>query len=164
MKVLGHIRGGNGLRLAYTLAEVMISVLLVGTLTVALYAGFSQGFSVIQSARENLRATQIMVQRMESIRLYTWSQVLDTNNYLKPAFIEVYDPLGRTNNTAGTVYYGTIKSQIPSDLPDAYRTNMRTITVQLTWTNYTRGRAIPFLRQMETRVARNGMQNYIFGK
>ena len=142
----------------------MIAVLIVGTLVMALYAGFSQGFSVIQSARENLRATQIMVQRMETIRLYTWSQVLDTNNYLKPTFVEFYDPLGRTNNTAGTRYFGTISSQVPSDLPVAYRTNMRTITVQMSWTNYTRGRAIPFSRQMETRVARNGMQNYVYGK
>jgi len=166
MKFLGQNRGGNGPRQAYTLAEVMISVLLVGTLTIALYAGFSQGFSVIQSARENLRATQIMVQRMESIRLYTWSQVLDTNNYLKPTFVEFYDPLGRTNNTAGTRYYGAVISRMPTatDLPPDYRTNMRTITVQLSWTNYTRGKAIPSTRQMETRVSRNGMQNYIFGK
>ena len=58
----------------------MISVLIVGTLILSLYAGFSQGFSIIQTSRENLRATQILVQRMETIRLYTWSQVLDTGH------------------------------------------------------------------------------------
>jgi len=142
----------------------MISVLIVGTLTLSLYASFSQGFSVIQTSRENLRATQILVQRMETIRLYTWSQVQDTATYLKPTFTEYYDPLGRTNNSAGALYQGTITCQVPMDLPPAYRTNMQTITVRLFWTNYNKGEPVVCSRQMQTRVARNGMQNYVYGK
>jgi Tfp pilus assembly protein PilE len=164
MNRAGHDLGRTAKEKAYTLAEVMISVLIVGTLILSLYAGFSQGFSVIQSSRENLRATQILVQRMETIRLYTWSQSLDTTKYLQPSFVDYYDPRGRSNNTAGLVYQGTITSEIPLDLPVAYQADMRTITVRLYWTNFNQGEPIVFSRQMQTRVARNGIQNYIYGK
>jgi prepilin-type N-terminal cleavage/methylation domain-containing protein len=164
MNTRGHAEDRKYGRNAYTLVEVMVAVLIVGILTMTLYAGFSQGFSVIQSARENLRATQIMVQRMETIRLYTWSQVLDNVNYLKPTFTEYYDPLGSTNNSTGTRYQGTISTQIPADMPAGYGTNMRTITVRVYWTNFSKGQPIVFSREMQTLVARYGMQNYIFGK
>ena len=36
----------------YTLAEVMVAALVLGTMTVSLYAGFSSGFALIRLARE----------------------------------------------------------------------------------------------------------------
>ena len=72
---------------AHSLPEAIIAALVVGTMLVSLYAGFSSGFTIVQSAREELRATQIILARMESIRLYTWSQLHDTNNFLKPTFV-----------------------------------------------------------------------------
>ena len=51
---------------------------ILGVVATSLYGAFTAGFFVIQSTRENLRATQIMVQKMEAIRLLTWSQVGDT--------------------------------------------------------------------------------------
>jgi len=147
----------------YTLIEVMVAVGLMGLVTVSLYAGFSFGFGVIQSTRDNLRATQILMRRTEAIRLYTWSQVMNTNNYLVPNFVEYYDPLGAASSSLGTVYYGRILSEIPSDLPENYRTNTRTITVTLQWTNTIGGRPRTISQSMQTRVARYGMQNYIYG-
>ena len=149
----------------YTFAEVLVASAIVGFVATALYGAFSAGFCVIQSTRENLRATQILVQKMEAVRLFTWSQVADTNNYLKFNFSEAYDPLGATNNCGGAQYTGYVRSSVPAsgDLPEAYRTNMRTITVTLYWTNYNGGKAIMHQREMQTRVARNGMQNYIWG-
>jgi hypothetical protein len=132
---------------------------------ISLCVGFTAGFSTIRTTRENLRATQIMMQKMEAVRLFTWSQVGDTNNYLKSTFTEVYDPLGATNNGSGPKYTGYVTASMPvaGDLPEAYRTNMRTITVNVSWTNYIGAKAIPHQREMRTRVARNGMQNYIWG-
>jgi hypothetical protein len=133
--------------------------------SISLCVGFTAGFSTIRTTRENLRATQIMMQKMEAVRLFTWSQVGDTNNYLKSTFTEVYDPLGATNNGAGPKYTGSVTASMPAagDLPEAYRTNMRTITVNVSWTNYNGTKAIVHQREMRTRVARNGMQNYIWG-
>src|SRR5213593_2815579 len=84
---------------AFTFVEVVVAAFLVGLMTLSIFACFSSGFTIIQSARENLRATQIMLQRVEAVRLFTWNQVLDTTNHLKPTFTEYYDPLGVTNNT-----------------------------------------------------------------
>ena len=158
-------QGANHREKGYTLAEVLVATAILGFVSTSLYGAFSAGFCVIQSTRENLRATQIMVQKMEAIRLFTWSQVTDTNNYLKSTFVAPYDPLGVTNNCAGAKYTGYVTASTPAtgDLPDAYRTNMRTITVTLYWTNYHGAKAIVNQREMQTRVARNGMQNYIWG-
>jgi Tfp pilus assembly protein PilE len=149
----------------YTLAEVLVAGAILGLVATSLYGAFSAGFCLIQSTREDLRATQIMVQKMEAVRLFTWTQVADTNNYLVPTFTEPYDPLGVTNNCAGASYTGYVTASVPAvgDLPEAYRTNMRTITVSLYWTNYLGTKAILHKREMQTRVARNGMQNYIWG-
>jgi prepilin-type N-terminal cleavage/methylation domain-containing protein len=146
---------------AFTLVEVVFAVLILGLLMASLYGGFSYGFTVIQSSREDLRATQILVRRMEALRLYTWSQVLDTN-YLSPVFTERYDVLAGTSG-AGALYAGVVTTTIPADLPAAYRTNMRAVAITLYWTNYLGKRTIVRTRQMETRVAHNGMQNYVWG-
>ena len=147
---------------AFTFVEVLIAALVIGLMGFSLFACFSSGFTIVKSSRENLRATQIMLQRIEAIRLFTWNQVLDTTNYLKPTFTDYYDPQSPVANE-GSVYSGFVTSSIPADLPAAYRTNMRTITITLYWTNYNGTQSVVRSRQVATRVARYGIQNYIWG-
>jgi type II secretory pathway pseudopilin PulG len=151
-------------RAAFTLVEASVGTLLVGLVAIALYAGFSSGFAAVQTARENLRATQILVQRMETVRLLTWSQILDTNRYLKPIYIDYYDPTGLSSNSAGERYTATVRAILPTNLPAAYRTNVRDITITLYWTNRNGKQAVTHSREMTTRVARIGMQQYIYGQ
>jgi len=148
----------------YTFVEVLVASGLLGFVAATLYGGFAVGFCIIQATRENLRATQIMVQKTEAVRLLTWSQTGDTN-YLKPVFVEAYDPLGVRTNSGGAQYTGYVSATLPPSgaLPEAYRTNMRTITVTVYWTNYIGAKPIVHRRDMQTRVARNGMQNYVWG-
>ena len=157
--------GANHSERGYALPEVMVGAAIFGIVAIALYAGFTAGFCLIRSTRENLRATEIMLQKLEAVRLFTWSQVGDTTNYLKSAFTEVYDPLGAAKGCGGPKYMGKVTAGVPAvgELPEAYRTNMRTITVSVSWTNYNGTTAIKHQREMQTRVARNGMQNYIWG-
>src|SRR6266516_8115984 len=63
---------------AYSVVEVLVAVFLLGTLTVSLFGAFSSGLMMVRLERENLRATQILVQKMETVRLLTWSQLSDT--------------------------------------------------------------------------------------
>ncbi len=146
---------------AYTFAEVLVSVLAVAFVLVSMYAAFSSGFNVIRSSRENLRATQIMVQRTEDVRLYTWSQLLNTNAYLVSPFTEVYDPLGPTNG--GFKYYGTLTLLPASSMPAAYRANMRVLEISVRWTNTINGSLKPHSRALQTLVARYGVANYVYG-
>jgi len=142
-------------RQAYTLTEVLVAVGIIGVLFVSLYLAFSAGFTVIRVARENLRATQILVQREETVRLYTWSQLQDPA-YFKTSFVDNYAPLG-------TTYYGSIKLDQPANMGSpGYLADMRTMTLTVSWTN-TIGKPQPHVRQMQTQVARYGLQNYVFG-
>ena len=149
---------------AYTIVEVVVAVFVLAIMLIALYGGFSAGFAVVQASRENLRATQILVQKMETVRLLNWKQVLDTNKFLTPTFSDWYDPLGTNTNSRGVFYQGFISTNGPSDLPASYAPNMRSITVTVFWTNYAHKPSTNIIvrsRQMQTYVARYGMQNYM---
>ena len=94
----------------------------------------------------------------------TWSQI--TNGVLaSPTFSDWYSPPGTNTQCAGVQYQGVVSVATgDSDFPADYRTNMRMVTVTLYWTNAGLGAAPPVVRsrQMQTSVARYGMQNYIY--
>lgn len=140
---------------AFTLVEVLIAMCIMGTSIVAFYAGVSWGFGVVQVARENLRATQILAEKMDTVRLYTFEQVT-SNSFIPTTFIASY--YGATNN-GGLLYTGTVtiaNFNLPN--PPVYSNDLRIISVDLTWTS---GR-VPRTRSMSTIVARNGLQTYIY--
>lgn len=143
-------------REAFTLTEVMVAVGLIGILFISLYMSFSMGFALIRSARENAHATQLLVQRAEGLRLYSWNQLLDPT-YFKTNFTD------SSPSALGTVYYGTIQLSIPANIGSPnYRTNMRAVTISVRWTNAV-GTPLPHYREMHTQVAKYGVQNYEFG-
>lgn len=132
-----------------------MAVAIVGVLFLSLCLAFSAGFTVIRVARENLRATQILVQREETVRLYTWEQLQDPA-YFKTNFVDNYAPLG-------TTYFGTITLAKPANMGSpSYLNDMRTMTLTVRWTNGI-GKPLPHVREMQTQVARYGLQNYVFG-
>ena len=144
-------------RAAFSLVEVLVAMGIIGVLFVALYAGFLSGFRVLHLARENLRATQVMLEKMETLRLYSWQQ-LNTSGFIPGSFTARYDPTA-TNNAAMT-YYGTISISNYSSIYGSvsYASNIRVVTVQVVWTNSGLRRT----RVMSTLVSRNGLQNYIY--
>jgi len=147
----------RGVLSAFTLAEVMVAVLVVSIAVVSLYTGVSSGFALVKLAREDLRATQIILQKMEAIRLYTWSQITDANYFSTNTCVAYYDPAGQANGSGGVAY--TVNTAISTDTPAAsYSPNMRRVTVQVSWVSGTVNRR----REVSTYVARYGMQNYIY--
>ena len=156
-----NVRG----KVAYTLAEVMIAVFLLSIMMISLYAGFWSGFAVARLSRENLRATQIMVQKLEAVRIYNWKQVTNSA-ILKTNFVDYYNPSGTNDNTYGAYYQCFVSvTSPPSDIPSAYSANMRAVSVKVYWTNYLQKpntNVIVRSREMKTYVARFGMQDYIY--
>ena len=147
---------------AYTLPEVAVTVLLVAVAGISLYAGFSSGFLVVQHTRDNVRATQIMMEWMETSRLYTWTQIR-SNGYVTPAFKEAYDPNSTTNK--GTTFVGFNSHwRATTNLPAEYGSNVEVLTVTVYWTNYNGKMATVHSRQMQTYYARYGLQNYVLAK
>src|SRR5438034_10804996 len=90
---------------AYTLAEILVCVLIINIGAAGLMGCFKYAFFVTKLARENQRATQVMLERAEAIRLCSWDQVR-SNGFIPSTFSEYYDPTS-TNGSAGVIYTGT---------------------------------------------------------
>ena len=142
-----------------------MAIFILGIMLVSLFAGFSSGLLVVQVARENLRATQIMMQKTEQIRLFTWIQMTNSS-FVKTNFSDFFVVTG-TNSGIGTTYKGfiTVTTPASNSIPVDYASNTRGITLTVYWTNYPHGRAanaITRSRTMQTLVARYGMQDYVY--
>lgn len=133
--------------------EALVAMAIFGISFFSLYAGISQGFSIIGNARENLRATQIMVEKMETIRLYSWYQ-LNTSGFIPATFTEAYKPNGGDD---GLTYQGRLTiSAGPNDV--TYNADLRLVRIDLSWTSGGRTHN----RSMNTYVTKHGLQNYIY--
>lgn len=148
---------------AFSLIETVMGAMMVSFLFVSLYAGMSGGFAFTKVARENLRATQIMLERMEGIRLYNWDQLV-SSNMIPLTFTNYYYPLASSNQSRGIPYAGTFalsNVNFPSPAP-SYANDMRLITVRIWWTNSLGTNQVVRSRQMQSLVGRLGVQNYVF--
>src|SRR5258707_11267987 len=90
-KVPKGAEGGGASESAFTISEVVVAVAVLTIISLGFYTALSSGFGILQASRENLRATQVMMQKLEGIRLCTWSQLTNFT------FSEPYNPLASTN-------------------------------------------------------------------
>ncbi|MFT4588025.1 MAG: prepilin-type N-terminal cleavage/methylation domain-containing protein [Candidatus Binatia bacterium] len=148
------VSGRPNRRSGFTLVEVMVASGILGLVVVALFAGITMCFSTVQLSRENVRATQILQDKMESIRLYNWDQI-NTSGFIPTSFVEPHYPGGSTNS--GVFYSGTMAIE-PAPITESYSNDLRSVTVAVSWTSD----GVPRLRDMQTYVSRYGLQNYIY--
>ena len=156
----GKFLGGAS---AFTLIEVMIAMAITAIIFSAVHYGILTGFVMVQSAREQLRGNQICLSRMEGIRLCNWDTQLFDTNIVPTSFVEYYYPVGLGYQTNGVVYYGTLSfSNISFSTTPSYATNMRLLTVTVTWTNSGQGKANIHSEMMQTYVSHYGIQSYVY--
>ena len=137
---------------AFTLMEGVIAVAVMGIVFLALYSGMASGFRSIRTSQENLRATQILAEKFEALRLYNWEQV-NTPGFIPDTFTAYFAP---KSPDPGLVYGGTIR--VGAAGPEPYTVDMRLVTVTLAWTN--NGHAN--YRTLSSYVGRYGLQNYVY--
>jgi len=145
---------------AFTLVEVIVAVSVMAIMIVGFYLGFSQGFAVIQVTRENLRAAQILEEKMETIRLFTWQDIMAAANPY--TFQAQYYPTApvkgqKASPNQGITYYGT-RTITDAPVSESYSGDLKLVTFQLTWTSGNVQRK----REMRTLVSHYGMRNSIF--
>lgn len=142
---------------ATTLVEVLAAVTILAISAAGLMGALANGFYTINMARENQRATQILMEQAEMIRLYNWDQV-NKPGFIPTKFTAVYDP--QNQNGGGVTYTGTVAiTSIPTSVFQAsYATNMRLLTLNLKWTT----KNIPRTRTITTLVSKDGLQNYVY--
>jgi len=157
VKRTGRFSGG------FTLVEIICAVAVAAIMISVLFRTFTMGFSILKVTREDLRATQILLQKTEAFRLFTWPQLTNCPT----AFTEYYYPAGTTNGSAGTLYYGTINATgTATNIPDTapYKANVHLITITVSWTNDFAGHQVGHTRMMQTMNAFGGMESYLIGK
>jgi hypothetical protein len=146
----------------FTFPEVLISTGITLLVFGTVFGSMFTGLAITQITRENLRATQIMVDKLEGVRLYNWSQINDTN-FLQGAFTNSFfetNGMGTAiANGSGTVYTGLVSvASVP--FSNSYSTNLRQITITLGWVSG----SLSHTRSMQTYVGQAGMQNYVYSR
>ena len=150
----------------FTIPEGLFGMAIMGVIFITLYTGMTTGFDSIRRSRENLRATQILMERFETIRLYTWEQI-NTPGYIPTNFVAHFEPAytrssstnASTNAVAasGIQYAGTV-TVASSGISEPYSNDLRKITVELAWSSNGR----PCRRSYSSFIARYGLQNYVY--
>jgi prepilin-type N-terminal cleavage/methylation domain-containing protein len=145
---------------AFSLIELLVALSVILIVFVTIFGTLTLSFSITQTSRENLRATQIMLDKLEGVRLYNWSQLNDPN-FLKSSFTNWFfetngiGTIGATGN--GVMYTGSVVVSVP-EIQATYTNAMRRVTVNIGWQsgNITR------TRNISTFVSQNGLQNYYY--
>ena len=145
-----------GLNAGFSLIEVVMGVGVLGVVVCSLYAGLSSGFTLIQFNRENLRATQILEEKMEVVRLFNWDQVVNQPGFIPTSFTESFYPAGGTN-ASGLTYTGSVLLT-NAPVSESYSNDLRLVRITVAWTSS----GVQHQRQMSTFVTQYGMQRYIY--
>ena len=143
---------------AFTLVECAVAATIAAIMLTSLYGCFASGFATVRVSRENVRATQVLLTKLEAIRLCSFDQLTNAV-YNSRTFTESFDPNDDATQAGGVIYYGTFTPNVPAvgSLPDAYRTNMLLVTVTVNWTSGLRQHT----RSIQTYAARDGIAGYV---
>ncbi len=149
MKIFAQNAARN--RLAFTLVDVMVGVGVLGVVMLSLFACFTLGFNFVKISRDELKATQLLQERMETIRLYKWSD-LTNSGVIATSFS------ARQQSNGPIFFTGTVAVSAPTlnGAPD-YAADLREVTVSVTWTN----NHSKITNSTRTFVSQYGLQNYV---
>jgi len=148
----------RGCRAAFTLIEVMMGVGVLGVMMVSLYGGLYFGFAQVKISREEERATQIVQEKMEVLRLLNWNQVANLPGYVPANFTASYAVGNPTNAPASALIYSGTVLITNAPISETYSNDLRLVQIQLTW----QSSGVNHSRRMSTFVAHYGLQNYVY--
>ena len=138
----------------YTLVEVLFAILIASITAGVLFTAFDNGFALLRTTREDLRATEILLQRTEAVRLFTWQDLTNSAT----TFTEYYSPSSSgTLTNKGTLY--TITVDPLGTPPFSYSGDLHLVTITVSWADGKTG--LSHSRQMQTLSAQYGMQGFL---
>ena len=153
---INHLEKRQSKISAFTIPEVVIAALLLGFAWISLSNALVNGYLIMRSARENLRSTQIMLEKVEQLRMYKWDDLIvlsqtQSTNYLDPTLKTL------------PVYIVTVSApQAPGNIGNVgYQSDMRTITISTTWATTSGKTTILHTNSVQTHVAHYGMNSYV---
>src|SRR4051794_14451022 len=114
---------------AFSMIEVLMTSVILGIMSTSMYAGMSSGFTAVNLARENLRAAQILTEKMEEFRTYSWSEVTSGGTNIPATFLAYFFPTNMSGSTnidaanSGIIYTGAV-TIANSGLTETYNTDL----------------------------------------
>ncbi len=129
----------------FTLIEAMIATMILGLVLASVLAVVSHSTRYLSDLRRTARSSQILQQKVEDIRLLSWSELLA----LPSTFTDPSDADG--------LYAGTI-TQSAYDSYNGATTVMK-LTLLVTWTNNNQR---VMTNTLTTLVSNGGLNKYIF--
>lgn len=137
----------------FSVIEAMVGFLILGITITALCGGFSFGFNTIKLSQEEVRADQILVQKLESLRIYSWSKVTNTA-YIPANFTNYYTT---SNANYGVTYLGQMTvGPFSTAGGESYSSTLRQVTATVSW--FSEG--MTHTRTMSTLVSSSGLATY----
>ena len=143
---------------AFTLVEVLMGVSVLAVMMVSLYGGLYFGFAQVKIGREEERATQILQEKMEIVRLLNWNQVANLPGYVPATFTASYAVANPTNAPTNSLTYTGSVLITNAPITENYSNDLRMIQIQVKW----QSAGIAHQREMTTFVAHYGLQNYVY--
>ena len=113
--------------------------------------------AIIKLARENLRATQIMQEKMETIRLYTWDQI-NTPGFVPTNFLDAFYVDATNGSVKQGITYTGVVTIAAAPVTESYAVDLRLVTIQIGWESG----GIARTRDMQTLVTKHGLQKYVY--
>jgi uncharacterized protein (TIGR02598 family) len=140
---------------AFTLIETVVAFGILAIVLLSFYGALSLGFTTIRLSQENVRADQILVQKLETVRVYHWTQVFSAS-FIPQNFQAPYAQANGTN--VGVTYNGMISiTNFPvSAANESYADSLRQVTVTLNWVSG----GLPHTRSITGLVSQYGIQTY----
>ena len=131
----------------FTLLEAMIATIILGLVLTSVLAVVSQCAHYLTDIRRTARASQVLQQEMEYVRLLDWNALQSlTNQFTDPA---------DTNR----IYAGTIAKSAYSPSAFGTTTTVEEVTLTVTWTNQVNQ---ILTNTLTTLVGNGGLNKYIF--
>jgi len=134
----------------------MMAVATGSVMFVTVYLAIAQGVVVVKSCRENLRATQILEEKAETIRLISWNQITNVPSIVPTSFTNYYDPTA-SSGRQGVVYQG-VMSITGAPVSETYAGTMRQFLITVKWTSA----GVQHQKEFRTFVSQYGLQNYVY--
>jgi len=145
----------NARQRAFTLIETVVAFGILGLLIFSFYAALSSGFTTIRVSQEDVRADQILMQKLETLRVYHWTTIF-TNGYIPTNFLAGFSVTNGVTN--GVVYNGTITvAPFPvSAANESYAGSLRQVSASVNWLSA----GVLRNRSITTLVSQYGIQTY----
>jgi prepilin-type N-terminal cleavage/methylation domain-containing protein len=132
----------------FTILEAMVATVILGLALGSVVAVASQCLRYMTDIRRTARSSQILQQKMEDLRLLSWSQLTALTNTFS-------DP-----NDTNHIYAGRIVQSAYSSSSYGTTTTVMNVTLTVTWTNQAAGRVLT--NSLSTLMSNGGLNKYIF--